>query len=109
LGTRIIRGVDERDFHRAVARKLVRCGVPLRQAVVKAAAVRFRPFVMTSMAFLLGIAPLVLATGAGAENRRSIGTGAFGGVLAATVFGLVSSRWRFGSWRRWVGVAGVWG
>lgn len=44
---------------------------------------------MTSMAFLLGVVPLVLATGAGAESRRSIGTGAFGGVLAATMFGLV--------------------
>ncbi|WP_321860717.1 multidrug efflux RND transporter permease subunit [Burkholderia cenocepacia] len=71
------------------ARELVGRGVPLRQAVVEAAAVRFRPIVMTSMAFLLGVVPLVLATGAGAESRRSIGTGAFGGVLAATVFGLV--------------------
>ncbi|KVH54835.1 hypothetical protein WS89_26425 [Burkholderia sp. MSMB1072] len=43
---------------------------------------------MTSMAFLLGVVPLVLATGAGAESRRSIGTGAFGGVLAATMCGL---------------------
>lgn len=71
------------------ARELVGRGVPLRQAVVEAAAARFRPIVMTSMAFLLGVVPLVLATGAGAESRRSIGTGAFGGVLAATVFGLV--------------------
>ncbi|KWZ35369.1 multidrug efflux RND transporter permease subunit [Burkholderia anthina] len=71
------------------ARELVGRGVPLRQAVVEAAAARFRPIVMTSMAFLLGVVPLVLATGAGAEIRRSIGTGAFGGVLAATVFGLV--------------------
>ncbi|WP_175975561.1 multidrug efflux RND transporter permease subunit [Burkholderia sp. BCC1047] len=71
------------------ARELVGRGVPLRQAVVEAAAVRFRPIVMTSMAFLLGVLPLVLATGAGAESRRSIGTGAFGGVLAATIFGLV--------------------
>ncbi|KVD98657.1 multidrug efflux RND transporter permease subunit [Burkholderia anthina] len=71
------------------ARELVGRGAPLRQAVVEAAAARFRPIVMTSMAFLLGVVPLVLATGAGAESRRSIGTGAFGGVLAATVFGLV--------------------
>ncbi|MDN7700966.1 multidrug efflux RND transporter permease subunit [Burkholderia semiarida] len=71
------------------ARELVGRGVPPRQAVVEAAAARFRPIVMTSMAFLLGVVPLVLATGAGAESRRSIGTGAFGGVLAATVFGLV--------------------
>ncbi|WP_244110063.1 multidrug efflux RND transporter permease subunit [Burkholderia arboris] len=71
------------------ARELAARGVPLRQAVIDAAAMRFRPIVMTSMAFLLGVVPLVLATGAGAESRRSIGTGAFGGVLAATMFGLV--------------------
>lgn len=71
------------------ARDLAARGVPLRQAVIDAAAARFRPIVMTSMAFLLGVVPLVLATGAGAESRRSIGTGAFGGVLAATLFGLV--------------------
>ncbi|WP_321932534.1 multidrug efflux RND transporter permease subunit [Burkholderia cenocepacia] len=71
------------------ARDLAGSGVPLRQAVVDAAAARFRPIMMTSMAFLLGVVPLVLATGAGAESRRSIGTGAFGGVLAATMFGLV--------------------
>ncbi|WP_176048228.1 multidrug efflux RND transporter permease subunit [Burkholderia sp. BCC1644] len=71
------------------ARDLAARGVPLRQAVIDAAAARFRPIVMTSMAFLLGVVPLVLATGAGAESRRSIGTGAFGGVLAATMFGLV--------------------
>ncbi|HDR9807171.1 TPA: multidrug efflux RND transporter permease subunit [Burkholderia cenocepacia] len=71
------------------ARDLARSGVPLRQTVIDAAAARFRPIMMTSMAFLLGVVPLVLATGAGAESRRSIGTGAFGGVLAATMFGLV--------------------
>ncbi|WP_082711679.1 MULTISPECIES: multidrug efflux RND transporter permease subunit [Burkholderia] len=71
------------------ARDLHARGMPLRDAVLDAATARFRPIVMTSMAFLLGVVPLVIATGAGAESRRSIGTGAFGGVLAATVFGLV--------------------
>ncbi|WDD91113.1 multidrug efflux RND transporter permease subunit [Burkholderia sp. FERM BP-3421] len=71
------------------ARDLHARGMALQQAVIEAAAGRFRPIVMTSMAFLLGVVPLVLATGGGAESRRSIGTGAFGGVLAATVFGLV--------------------
>ncbi|KGS00594.1 multidrug efflux RND transporter permease subunit [Burkholderia sp. ABCPW 111] len=71
------------------ARDLHARGVALRQAVVDAASARFRPIVMTSMAFVLGVVPLVSATGAGAESRRSIGTGAFGGVLAATLFGLV--------------------
>ncbi|WP_323119118.1 multidrug efflux RND transporter permease subunit [Burkholderia alba] len=71
------------------ARDLYARGIPLQRAVIDAAAARFRPIVMTSMAFLLGVVPLVLATGGGAESRRSIGTGAFGGVLAATLFGLV--------------------
>ncbi|MBI0330972.1 multidrug efflux RND transporter permease subunit [Burkholderia plantarii] len=71
------------------ARDAHRRGTALREAVLDAATLRFRPIVMTSMAFLLGVVPLVLATGAGAESRRSIGTGAFGGVLAATLFGLV--------------------
>lgn len=71
------------------ARDAYRHGASLREAVLDAAALRFRPIVMTSMAFLLGVVPLVIATGAGAESRRSIGTGAFGGVLAATLFGLV--------------------
>ncbi|MEK6313027.1 MAG: multidrug efflux RND transporter permease subunit [Burkholderia gladioli] len=71
------------------ARDAYRRGASLREAVLDAAALRFRPIVMTSMAFLLGVVPLVIASGAGAESRRSIGTGAFGGVLAATLFGLV--------------------
>ena len=47
-------------------------------------ALRFRPIIMTSMAFILGVLPLVRATGAGAASRHSIGTGVFGGMLAAT-------------------------
>ncbi|CAB3796316.1 multidrug efflux RND transporter permease subunit [Paraburkholderia caffeinilytica] len=71
------------------ARDLYRQGLPLTRAVSDAAAARFRPIVMTSAAFLLGVVPLVVSSGAGAESRRSIGTGVFGGVLAATLFGLV--------------------
>lgn len=59
-------------------------GMPIAQAALEAARLRFRPIVMTSMAFVLGIVPLVFATGAGAAARRSMGTGVFGGMLLAT-------------------------
>jgi len=59
-------------------------GVSMRDAAIEAAQLRFRPIIMTSMAFILGVVPLVLATGAGAASRRSIGTGVFGGMLSAT-------------------------
>jgi HAE1 family hydrophobic/amphiphilic exporter-1/multidrug efflux pump len=59
-------------------------GMPPEQAAIEAARLRFRPIIMTSMAFILGVVPLVFATGAGAASRQSIGTGVFGGMLAAT-------------------------
>jgi multidrug efflux pump len=59
-------------------------GMPVAQAALEAARLRFRPIVMTSMAFMLGIVPLLIATGAGAAARRSMGTGVFGGMLLAT-------------------------
>ena len=59
-------------------------GVPVLQAAVEAARLRFRPIVMTSMAFVLGITPLLAATGAGSAARRSMGTGVFGGMILAT-------------------------
>ncbi|QDC43411.1 efflux RND transporter permease subunit [Methylophilus medardicus] len=59
-------------------------GMPLAEAALEAARLRFRPIVMTSMAFMLGIIPLVFATGAGAAARQSMGTGVFGGMLIAT-------------------------
>ena len=58
--------------------------MPVAQAALEAARMRFRPIVMTSMAFVLGIVPLVLASGAGAAARRSMGTGVFGGMILAT-------------------------
>ena len=59
-------------------------GMGLLDAAVEAARLRFRPIIMTSLAFVLGVVPLVAATGAGAAARRSMGTGVFGGMLAAT-------------------------
>src|SRR6185503_3324805 len=59
-------------------------GKSLAEAAIEAARLRFRPIVMTSLAFILGVLPLALSTGAGAGSRHSIGTGVIGGMLAAT-------------------------
>jgi HAE1 family hydrophobic/amphiphilic exporter-1/multidrug efflux pump len=59
-------------------------GLSLFDAAMEAARLRFRPIIMTSMAFILGVVPLVIATGAGAASRHSIGRGVLGGMLAAT-------------------------
>jgi multidrug efflux pump subunit AcrB len=59
-------------------------GRTAREAAIEAARLRFRPIVMTSLAFVLGVVPLVVASGAGAAARRSMGTGVFGGMLVAT-------------------------
>jgi hydrophobe/amphiphile efflux-1 (HAE1) family protein len=58
-------------------------------AAVHAARTRLRPILMTSLAFILGVAPLVVATGAAAEMRQSLGTAVFGGMLGVTGFGLI--------------------
>jgi hydrophobic/amphiphilic exporter-1 (mainly G- bacteria), HAE1 family len=59
-------------------------GKPLLESAVEAARARFRPILMTSFAFILGVVPLVLATGAGANARKSIGITVFSGMLAST-------------------------
>ena len=59
-------------------------GKPIAEAAVEAARARFRPILMTSFAFILGVVPLVLATGAGASARKSIGIAVFSGMLAST-------------------------
>ena len=66
------------------ANKRYEAGMSLFDAAIEAARLRFRPIIMTSMAFILGVVPLVFARGAGAASRQSIGTGVFGGMLAAT-------------------------
>jgi len=66
------------------ASQMMEQGMSARDAALEAAKLRFRPIVMTSMAFVLGIVPLVVATGAGSAARRSMGTGVFGGMIIAT-------------------------
>ncbi len=58
-------------------------------AAVEAAHLRLRPILMTSMAFILGVSPLVWAVGAGAELRQTLGTAVFSGMIGVTVFGLI--------------------
>jgi|SRR5579863_599697 len=60
----------------------------IREAVAAGARLRFRPVMMTSFAFILGLLPLVVAIGAGATRRRAVGTPVFGGMLAASIFGV---------------------
>ncbi|PWJ42857.1 efflux RND transporter permease subunit [Sediminitomix flava] len=64
-------------------------GMPLKEAAIQAASLRFRPIVMTSLAFVLGMIPLVIASGAGEASRHSIGTGVFTGMLAAISIGIL--------------------
>jgi HAE1 family hydrophobic/amphiphilic exporter-1 len=71
------------------ARELRARGRPIAEAAIEAARLRFRPILMTSFAFILGIYPLVHATGAGAASRRALGTAVFGGMIAATVLAVV--------------------
>ena len=78
------------------------------QAVLEAAHLRFRPIVMTSMAFVLGVLPLAIASGAGSASQRSIGTGVMAGMVSAVllsvmfvpVFFVVVRRWFKGSERQ---------
>ncbi len=64
-------------------------GVGISQAAIQSAQLRFRPIVMTSMAFILGVVPLVMATGAGSAARQSMGTGVFGGMIMATTIATI--------------------
>jgi len=64
-------------------------GKSVLESAVKASKLRFRPILMTSLAFILGVFPLVIATGAGASSRQSLGTAVFGGMLAATILGVL--------------------
>jgi HAE1 family hydrophobic/amphiphilic exporter-1/multidrug efflux pump len=71
------------------ARDRVEAGEPILIAVKEAARQRFRPIIMTSLAFSLGVLPLVLSTGAGSGGRTAIGSGVLGGTLSATILGVL--------------------
>lgn len=64
-------------------------GLSIKDAAIESARVRFRPILMTSFAFIAGLIPLVLATGAGAVGNRTIGSSALGGMLFGTIFGVI--------------------
>jgi gold/copper resistance efflux pump len=70
------------------ARQRESAGVPARDAVLEACRLRLRPVLMTSLAFVMGVVPLALATGAGAEMRQAMGVAVFAGMLGVTGFGL---------------------
>jgi multidrug efflux pump subunit AcrB len=64
-------------------------GHPLFDAAMEGAKLRFRPILMTSFAFILGVVPLMTAAGAGAASRHALGTSVFGGMLLATICGVI--------------------
>jgi multidrug efflux pump subunit AcrB len=71
------------------ARERVEHGLSFRQAAMEAAELRLRPILMTSFAFILGVLPLVIATGASSAARRSLGTAVFGGMIASTLLSVL--------------------
>jgi multidrug efflux pump len=71
------------------ARELHEKGRTVFEATVEASRLRLRPILMTSFAFILGVVPLCMASGAGAEMRRSLGTAVFSGMLGVTLFGII--------------------
>src|SRR5205823_1721457 len=70
------------------AKQRQEAGVDRREATLEASRLRLRPILMTSFAFILGVVPLVIATGAGAEMRRTLGLAVFSGMLGVTLFGI---------------------
>lgn len=71
------------------ARELEREGLTITHAAIKAARLRLRPILMTSIAFIMGVLPLVMSHGAGAEMRQAIGVAVFAGMIGVTIFGLI--------------------
>jgi hydrophobe/amphiphile efflux-1 (HAE1) family protein len=87
------------------ARQAEEQGADRQAAAVQAARTRLRPILMTSLAFILGVVPLVLASGAGAEMRQALGTAVFFGMLGVTLFGLMFTP-VFYVLIRWIGQLG---
>jgi multidrug efflux pump len=71
------------------AKDLVAEGMGVVEATLKAVHLRFRPILMTSVAFILGVLPLVVSSGAGSASQRAIGTGVMGGMITATLFAVI--------------------
>lgn len=72
------------------AQQMREMGMSIKYAAIESARVRFRPILMTSFAFIAGLVPLVIATGAGAVGNRTIGTSALGGMLFGTIIGVIA-------------------
>jgi hydrophobic/amphiphilic exporter-1 (mainly G- bacteria), HAE1 family len=70
------------------ANQLRAAGVPIKEAAQRAAETRLRPILMTSIAFVFGVTPLVFATGAGSAARNSLGTVVFGGMICSSILNL---------------------
>jgi len=85
------------------ANTLRQSGRGLLAATLEASRLRFRPILMTSIAFILGVMPLALSNGAGANSRHAIGTGVMGGMVGATLLGVLFVPVFFVVVRRWVG------
>jgi multidrug efflux pump len=77
-------------------------GESMNDAIMDAVRLRLRPIIMTSLAFILGMVPLFLATGAGSASRRAVGTGVMGGMVAATVLGIFFIPLFYFAVRRWL-------
>ncbi|MEP9351006.1 multidrug efflux RND transporter permease subunit [Xanthobacter sp. KR7-225] len=88
------------------AKQLEDQGHGRREAAVEAARLRLRPIIMTSLAFILGVVPLVWAIGAGAELRQALGTAVFSGMIGVTLFGLIFTP-AFYVFARWLAALGT--
>ena len=71
------------------AKELQDSGMDALAAIKEASRLRLRPILMTSIAFIMGVLPMVLSTGAGAEMRQAMGVAVFSGMIGVTVFGLI--------------------